>query len=78
MNNSSIPMARASPRDGTGATVQGNADESEMTFNSNHPLHGLSVSARTESRQRVFAKALAELLRGRTNSSPVLPSSERP
>ncbi len=33
--------------------------------NSIHPLHGMSVAERTESRQRVFAKALAEILRRR-------------
>ena len=35
------------------------------SVNSIHPLHGMSAAERSESRQRVFAKALAEILRRR-------------
>ena len=36
-----------------------------------HPLYGLSVADRTESRQRVLATALAEILRSNARTTTV-------
>jgi hypothetical protein len=59
-------------------TVGFSAPPHHGVANSAHPLHGLSAAERAESRQRVFAKALAELLRGRTAVSSIPSSSGRP
>jgi hypothetical protein len=64
--NSNQPTGPSPSNSSTSIPAEHSSTVVQLDFaNSIHPLHGMSVAERTESRQRVFAKALAEILRRR-------------